>query len=143
MALEKAPEKVGKDIAKGTNQLTSRLVSQAREKTAAARSLPQLPKNKSVALLVIDGPLKGKTFPIDKPQISIGRSQADIVIEDAKMSRTHCVLEVHDLAALLVDLDSANGTFVDGRKIASCELGHLSEFRVGETTILLAFTSRV
>ena len=141
MASEKAPEKRRSEISKKTNQLTTLLISQAREKTAAMRTAPQLPSHKRVSLLVIGGPLKGKTFPIDKPQILIGRSQADIVIDDSKMSRKHCVLEVHGLSALLVDLDSGNGTFVNGKKIASCELHHLSEFVVGGTTLMFALTN--
>jgi pSer/pThr/pTyr-binding forkhead associated (FHA) protein len=39
-----------------------------------------------------------------------------------------------------VDLDSNNGTFVNGKKIASCELHHLSEFQVGASTLMLAIT---
>jgi len=123
-----------------TKELTT-LVTQAREKTLGIRTSPQLPKNKSVSLLVIYGPQKGKNFPIEKPQISIGRSKADIVIDDSKISRTHCVVQVHGTTILLVDLDSANGTFVEGKKIASCQFGNLSEFRVGESTLMIAFTS--
>ena len=116
------------------------LITQARlkTKTIGTRVAPSLPKNKKVSLLVTGGPHKGKSFPLVKPQVLIGRTQADIVIEDSKVSRKHCVVEVHDLVALLVDLDSNNGTFVNGRKIASCELNHLAEFRVGATTLMLA-----
>ena len=123
-----------------TKELTTRLVSQAKERTAGMRTAAQLPPLKKVSLLVTAGPLKGMTFPIDKPQVLIGRKQADIVIEDSQISRSHCVLEVHGLTGLLVDLDSANGTFVDGRKIACCQLSHLSEFRVGGTTLMFTIT---
>ena len=125
---------------------STNLVTQARDRTAGLRTAAQLPQNKQVSLLVTAGPLKGKNFPITKPQVLIGRPQtegrspADILVDDSKVSRKHCVLEVHGLAALLVDLDSVNGTFVNGRKIASCELMNLSEFQVGGTTFLLAFT---
>ena len=140
MESEKPSERVRSGTALGTNQMTARCVSQARQKTAGMNTDPQLPKNKFVSLLAIEGPLKGKTFPFEKPQISIGRSKADIVIHDSKVSRLHCVVEVHGLFALLVDLDSANGTFVNGRKIASCRLDHMSEFRVGDTTMMFAVT---
>jgi Inner membrane component of T3SS, cytoplasmic domain len=118
------------------------LITQAREKTRAVgeRSAPKLPIQKKVSLLLTGGPLKGKTFPINKPQVLIGRTEADIVIDDSKVSRKHCVVEVHDMVALLVDLDSNNGTFVNGRKIASCELNHLAEFQVGSSTLTLAIT---
>ena len=116
------------------------LITQARQKTQTVgrRSAPTLPDHKKVSLLVTGGPLKGKSFPLGKPQVLIGRSQADIVIDDSKVSRKHCVVEVHDLVALLVDLDSNNGTFVNGKKIACCELKHLGEFQVGASTLMLA-----
>jgi S-DNA-T family DNA segregation ATPase FtsK/SpoIIIE len=122
------------------NELTTRLVTMAREKTAGMRTAPALPPSKKVSLMVTEGSLKGKVFPIDKPQVLIGRVDGDIVIEDSKVSRSHCVLEVHGLAALVVDLDSANGTFVNGKKIACSQIDHMSEFRVGNTTLMFAVT---
>lgn len=122
--------------------IATALITQARQKTKTigTRAAVSLPKNKKVSLLVTGGPFKGKTFPIHKPQVLIGRTQADIVIDDSKVSRKHCVVEVHDLVAVLVDLDSNNGTFVNGKKIASCELNHLSEFQVGASTLMFAIT---
>jgi pSer/pThr/pTyr-binding forkhead associated (FHA) protein len=112
----------------------------ARQKTAGMRTAPELPPSKRVSLLVTEGKLKGKVFPIEKPQVLIGRVEGDIVIEDSKVSRSHCVLEVHGLAALVVDLDSANGTFVGGRKVACGQIDHMSEFRVGNSTLMFAVT---
>ena len=141
MESEKLPEKPRNISAQLTNEMTTRMVSQAREQTAGMREAPQLPNFKKVSLLVTEGPLKGKTFPIEKPQVLVGRNQGDIVVEDTKVSRSHCVVEVHGLSALLVDLDSVNGTFVDDKKIESCELEHLSEFRIGNTTLMFAVIS--
>ncbi|HEY7679277.1 MAG TPA: FHA domain-containing protein [Terriglobia bacterium] len=118
---------------------TARVVS-AREQAKELRTTPRLPQNKAASLLVMGGPLKGKTFPISKPQVLLGRAGADIVVPDAMVSRKHCVIEVHGNRALLVDLDSANGTFVDNKRISSCELSHLSEFRIGDTTLMFALT---
>ncbi|HWP84319.1 MAG TPA: FHA domain-containing protein [Terriglobia bacterium] len=123
-----------------SEELETRLVSEARSKTVGFHTAPVMPKLKRVSLLVMDGPMKGKSIPLEKPQVLIGRNQGDIPLDDAKVSRKHCVLEVHGQTALLVDLDSANGTFVDGKRIASCQLSHLSEFRVGGTTLMLTFT---
>ena len=120
--------------------MTTRLVSQAREKTAGMRTAARLPSSGRVSLLATEGPLRGKVFPIEKPSILIGRVQGDILIEDTKVSRAHCALEVHGTTVLLVDLDSANGTFVDGRKVACAQLSHMSEFRVGQTTLMVTIT---
>ena len=112
------------------------LVTQAKMKTVRMREKPELPRTGSLSLLLTDGALKGMSFPIQKSQVVIGRTAGDIVIEDSKISRMHCVVEVHGRSALLVDLDSGNGTFVNGKKIVSCELDHMSEFRIGKTTVM-------
>ncbi|MBI3896089.1 MAG: FHA domain-containing protein [Acidobacteria bacterium] len=41
-----------------------------------------------------------------------------------------------------LDLNSANGTFVGEEKITHCELGHMSEFRVGSTTLMFTVTDK-
>jgi hypothetical protein len=131
------PDKDDLDL---TSPLTVRLVTHARDAAGGGRKMAHLPQGKLVSLLVTAGPQKGKSFPLVKPQVMIGRNQGDIPIDDAKVSRSHCVLEVHGSMAILVDLDSANGTHVNGKRIASCELDHLSEFRIGDTTLLFAVT---
>jgi hypothetical protein len=101
-----------------------------------------LPEGKSVALSVTQGPLKGKIFYFTKPQVAIGRVGTDIVVDDPEVSRKHCAVEVHGETALLVDLGSANGTFVDDHRIQTRELGHLSEFRMGTTTLMFTVTKK-
>jgi hypothetical protein len=125
-------------------QAHTALLTQARMKTQSVRmrEAPELPRSKSVSLLATDGPLKGTNFPIRKAQVVIGRADGDIIVSDGQVSRLHCVLEVHGLTALLVDLDSGNGTFVNGRKTSSSELDHMSEFRIGKTTLMFVITGR-
>ena len=124
-------------------QMETQLITQARARGVATGGEPKLLANKAVSLFVSEGPLKGTSFRIHKAQMLIGRSDADIVVKDPKASRTHCALEVHGPTALLVDLGSANGTFVDGKKVASHELQHMEDFRVGETTLMFLVTERV
>ncbi|HUS08908.1 MAG TPA: FHA domain-containing protein [Pyrinomonadaceae bacterium] len=130
----------------GLNDELTALVTLARERTAGIQGKAHLPGQGRVALLVTAGPMKGSNFPINKPQILIGRatpngfSEADVAIADPKISRKHCVVEVHGLVALLVDLDSVNGTFIGGKRIANCELVSLSEFQIGRTTLVFAIT---
>ncbi len=108
--------------------------------TIIGKQSGELPKDKNVALSVTKGRLQGKIYPITKPRVVVGRVEADIVVDDAGVSRKHCALEVHGTTALLVDLDSANGTFVDEKKVRTCELEHLSEFRIGTTWLLFTVT---
>lgn len=101
---------------------------------------PQMPPGKSVALSVTQGPMKGKVFSVTKPRVTLGRAGTDIVIDDPEVSRRHCALEVHLGTAMLVDLGSTNGTFVNDERVETHELEHLSEFRLGNTTLMLTIT---
>jgi pSer/pThr/pTyr-binding forkhead associated (FHA) protein len=101
-------------------------------------SRPWLDQNKVISLVVIDGPFKGQVFPVTKPRLLLGRSEADIVLDDSEISRKHCVLEVHGSSAVLSDLGSTNGTFVDDEKIETHQLQHMSEFRLGSTVVMFS-----
>lgn len=101
-----------------------------------------LPGDKRVALAVTHGPLKGQTFLLSKPRVVLGRTGADVVVDDAEVSRKHCAVEVHGQTALLVDLGSTNGTFVDENRVETHELEHLSEFRIGGTTLMFTVTEK-
>lgn len=104
--------------------------------------VPELPADKNVALAVTQGPLKGKVFPISQPRVVLGRAGADIVVADGEISRQHCALEVYGRRARLLDLGSTNGTWVDGERVETRELEHLSEFRIGGTVFILTVTNK-
>jgi pSer/pThr/pTyr-binding forkhead associated (FHA) protein len=99
---------------------------------------PWLDEGKVVSLVVIQGPLKGQVFPLTKPKVLLGRQEADIILDDSEVSRKHCALEVHGSTAVLADLASTNGTFVDDEKIETHELQHMSEFRLGSTVMMFS-----
>lgn len=70
--------------------------------------------------------------------ITIGRSsENNIVINDAKVSRTHLQLVQNDNGVCsVVDLNSANGTFVNGQKITGeVRLQPHDVIRIGNTTL--------
>jgi predicted Zn finger-like uncharacterized protein len=101
----------------------------------------QLPKGKRLSLAIIDGSDAGNVFRINKPRVTIGRSNADFVINDTEASRQHAAIEVRDTTYLLSDLSSTNGTLVDGKKITEpVELQDKSEFVIGTTTLMLIVT---
>jgi len=98
---------------------------------------PSLPEDKVVSLTVTAGPRQGKVFPLTKSRVVLGRSPAnDIVLDDPAASRVHCLVEIHGSTALLRDLESSNGTFVEDEKIKTFQLSPLAEFRIGETTLM-------
>jgi len=102
-----------------------------------------LPAGRTITLSVIGGPAKGQVFPLDKPRVVLGRSEADVLIDDPEVSRWHCAIEVKNDVIRLRDLDSTNGTFINQERIRAAELKHLSEFRIGSTIVLLTVTARL
>jgi len=101
----------------------------------------EMPVGKRLSLAVIDGPDAGNVFRIDKPKVTIGRSNADMVINDTEASRQHAAVEIRGDIYLVNDLRSTNGTIVDGKKISEpTELQDKSEFQIGGTTIMLIVT---
>ena len=89
-------------------------------------------------LEVMSGPLDGKTWPFDR-EITIGRDDtvagACITI-DRYISRKHARLYEEDGTLQLADLESRNGTKLDGRPVALPTLLAVGQpFIVGRTTL--------
>ncbi|MBS1123860.1 MAG: diguanylate cyclase/phosphodiesterase & domain with sensor(s) [Deltaproteobacteria bacterium] len=93
-------------------------------------------------LIVIAGTLAGKLIPLTEPMILGRGGEADvrIVKEEMAMSRKHCRLFLVEGEAYIEDLQSSNGTYVNGRRIVRERLRDGDKIQVGETTIL-KFTS--
>ena len=71
-------------------------------------------------LLIVDGEGKGRRIPLGKDPIVIGRSApADVVLVDQRASRAHCRVCIALDEVIVIDLESSNGTFVDGKRVAS------------------------
>jgi predicted Zn finger-like uncharacterized protein len=99
-----------------------------------------LPEHKSIMISVIEGASQGTERGMTVPLVTIGRLRggADIEIDDAKVSRLHCAIEVTNDSVLLRDLRSTNGTFLGERRIQSVRVDQSAEFRIGETKIRVA-----
>ena len=82
-------------------------------------------------LLCLRGSLEGKTLPLKKRTV-LGRSDADILLEDSLISDSHAELRLSGKnKIILVDLDSKNGTFVDDEEITQVSLQEGSTFCLG------------
>jgi pSer/pThr/pTyr-binding forkhead associated (FHA) protein len=96
------------------------------------------------------GPEQGRVYELQGDIIILGRGQkSDIVLHDNEVSRSHCrfmrVMDDYELH----DMDSANGTFVNGQRVrqpwlleSDCiiELGDMITFqfeRTGDTSMAL------
>jgi pSer/pThr/pTyr-binding forkhead associated (FHA) protein len=82
---------------------------------------------------IFAGTNEGSRYKI-KHGITIGRSRADIVIEDPKASSTHAeVIEQGPNQLILKDLDSSNGLYINGRRVKKVALLPGVIFEVGRT----------
>lgn len=93
-----------------------------------------------LVLHVLQGPDAGKRFPlpVNEPQL-IGRSTEALTITDRSVSRRHAELTPDDGVWYLRDLDSANGTFVNGRPVLDrTALAPGDRIRCGDTLLVLA-----
>ena len=123
-----------------------RMQEPAEEKrpTGELGGTPQLPAGKRLSLAVINGPDAGNVFRIEKPRITIGRTGADLALNDTEVSRIHAAIEIRDLTYVLEDMKSTNGTLVEEQKISGrVELMNQGEFQIGGTTIMLIVTEDV
>jgi predicted Zn finger-like uncharacterized protein len=102
--------------------------------------LLELPKDKRYSLAVIQGAATGNIFPVTKSRTTIGRSGCDINLDDPEASRNHAVVEIYGERAVLRDLGSTNGTFVDVERIEHSEIGNQMEFRIGSHVLMFIIT---
>ena len=107
---------------------------------AQRMGLLQLPKDKRFSLAVIQGVATGQIFPISKTRTLIGRSGADINIDDPEASRQHAALEIVADVAILRDLGSTNGTWIELDRIEQHQLNNQQEFRIGSHVLMFIIT---
>src|SRR5579872_5794221 len=78
---------------------------------------------KHITLTVVEGPHRGEELAcVGWTQITIGRSeectfQLRGAYEDLLVSRRHCLIAVHPDGVEIRDLESRNGTYVNGQRL--------------------------
>jgi pSer/pThr/pTyr-binding forkhead associated (FHA) protein len=66
----------------------------------------------------------GKTYELKGREATIGRGKDnDVVLDDAAASRLHCRIVLNQQGFLLVDANSANGTWARQQRVTSCSSG--------------------
>jgi pSer/pThr/pTyr-binding forkhead associated (FHA) protein len=95
------------------------------------------PAARARAVLVIcNGGFEGMRHPLDADETIIGRSPTtDITLLDESISREHAIVSRDETSGSyhLEDLQSTNGTKVNGKRVRSAELAHGDEIEVGHT----------
>jgi predicted Zn finger-like uncharacterized protein len=100
----------------------------------------ELPKDRRFSLAVIQGAGTGQIFQITTSRTTIGRTGADVNIDDPEASRQHASVEIVGETAILRDLGSTNGTFVEIDRIEQHALNNQMEFRIGSHVIMFIVT---
>lgn len=115
----------------------------------------QAGSSKYFTLTVIEGHDFGCVFQLDKPENVLGRSEeADIRIDDGKASRRHMLVAMQNIGTendndidnariVAVDLNSKNGTYINGERIFESELRNGDKLHIGDTILKFEVKDRL
>ena len=111
------------------------------EQTSSVSTDTPPPPTRALAskLVVTEGPLAGRTIPLNGQPLLIGRAQdAGLVLEDDYASGRHARLFPQGSRWFLEDLGSTNGTFVHGNQLTrTMALEPNVPVRIGKTVMEL------
>ena len=123
--------------APGTFRVEAAVVEGMDEKAEEAgphTSLLQMSTEHDSELVVVGS--KRRPYPLAKDALSIGRlDSCDIVLSDTGVSRKHAEVRREGDEWVIVDLNSTNGTVVNGKTVRRHRLAQGDRIEVGETTI--------
>ncbi len=90
-----------------------------------------------VTLSVIEGLERGKTFEALTPPVTIGREEDnDIQLNDERVSRVHAKIQEDRGQVILTDLNSTNGSRVNGHPVQLRVLRPGDHLQIGRCTLL-------
>jgi pSer/pThr/pTyr-binding forkhead associated (FHA) protein len=119
-------EHFGSEFAAGLADLEA---AASAEEQAAIAALP----SGSALLIVRRGPTVGARFLLDSAATVAGRHpEADIFLDDVTVSRRHAEIARTGTAFAIRDLDSLNGTYLDGERVSGGDLVEGSEIQIGK-----------
>lgn len=94
-------------------------------------------KKSRCALLVVDGDVIVKKFPLSRRKCIIGRAHdADLVLSSREVSRHHAVVHPAGKHYRIDDLNSTNGTVINGNVVRTHVLKPGDEIAIGDALII-------
>src|SRR5690242_15548824 len=88
-------------------------------------------------LVGTDGPSRGRLVLLSETEVSVGRDETNsVAIDDAAVSKRHFTIRASGDRFQLTDLDSRNGTFVNGVLVRQRLLEDNDEIRAGASVFL-------
>ena len=89
-----------------------------------------------MVLKVISGANKGQIIQLS-PQLILGRSKGDVLLQDKSISDPHAEIEGYDNQYFLKDLNSKQGILCNGEKVSHLALKDGLIFRLGSVEFLV------
>jgi len=87
-------------------------------------------------LIVTEADGKSREVPLDKERVTVGRhADNDIALNDKAVSGHHAVVITILSDSFLEDLDSTNGTLVNGKQVAKHPLSHGDTISIGRNSL--------
>jgi pSer/pThr/pTyr-binding forkhead associated (FHA) protein len=88
------------------------------------------------SICVLRGFYEGLEVPVDRDWLVIGRGRgADVVLAEPTISRAHAAIGYEGDAFFVQDLDSTNGTLVNGAREAKATLKDGDEIQMGKLVL--------
>jgi Nif-specific regulatory protein len=88
-------------------------------------------------VVAMSGTSKGAIYRLTDSKLTVGRDKSNTLqIGDATVSKKHCAIEANEDQFELIDLESHNGTFVNGIPVKRRALLHGDVIRVGTSELM-------
>lgn len=85
----------------------------------------------------------GRRLDLTEAKITIGRSpEADIVIDDKRISKVHCTVQYSKGSIIVEDNNSTNGTYLNGQRIDKASVTASSLLQMGGTVMKIEFKNK-
>ncbi|MFY7930664.1 MAG: FHA domain-containing protein [Oligoflexus sp.] len=90
-------------------------------------------KDKRGVLVCISGKSQNELVKLRRDNTIFGREKADIIVSDPEVSATHCQVQCIDDSYHIFDMNSSNGTYVNGQRIVKAKLKEGDMIEIGKT----------
>jgi pSer/pThr/pTyr-binding forkhead associated (FHA) protein len=103
-----------------------------------------MPKNGGITLRIIDGADRGRVYEHLLPPITIGREEGNTIqLNDERVSRYHLKIQEDHERIVLTDLESTNGSRVNGEDVSLKILRFGDLITVGRSVILFGSREQI
>ncbi len=94
-----------------------------------------------ITLRVLDGADRGRIYQNVGPPITIGREEGNTIqLNDERISRYHIKIQEDNNRLVLTDLDSTNGTKVNGERVLQLALQPGAELDISKNKYKIQYT---